>query len=82
MKGRVIGIDVRKGFFAIKTDGGITVAETLEGPNVEMGDIISGNLESEGGETFINETQGIKTSVFVQGTQCTPEFAKHLLESE
>lgn len=57
MEGRVISINPHKGFIAIKTDGGITVVELLGGYEVEVEDIISGDLESHGGETLFNETQ-------------------------
>ena len=35
MKSEVIGINPRKGFVAVRTDGGITVFELLEGYDVE-----------------------------------------------
>ncbi len=40
----------RIGFAAVETEGGITVFELMGGYEIEKGDIISGDLESLGGE--------------------------------
>ena len=52
--------------------------ELLDG-EVHIGDVVSGDLEELGGQTFVNETQGLELGVFVQGVHCTIESAKQLL---
>ncbi|EBF0275578.1 hypothetical protein DB992_15345 [Salmonella enterica] len=47
--------------------GEFTVAELLGGYDVEKGHVISGDLHSLGGETFLNETEDEDIDVFVQG---------------
>ena len=79
MRAKVIAVNYHKGFVAVETDGGITVFELLGGYNIQIGDIISGNLESEGSEIFMNETQKEKMDVFVQGIYCTPQNASQLM---
>lgn len=79
MKGNVIAVNIKKGFVAISTDDGITVFELLGGYDVEVGDVISGNLDALGGETFNNETQSEEMDVYVQGVHCTESNAKHLM---
>lgn len=79
MKSEVIGINPRKSFVAVKTDAGITVFELLGGYDVELGDMISGNLEALGGETFFNETQQEEMEVYVQGIYCTEPNARQLM---
>lgn len=79
MRGRVIGINNRKGFIAVDTGNGITVIELLGGYEVDMDDTVSGDLEAHGGETIINETQNESMEVFIQGVHCTPENAKFLM---
>lgn len=79
MKASVIAINTKKGFVAVSTENGITVFELLGGYEVEIGDVISGNLDSLGGETFINETQSEEMDVYVQGIRCTESNARQLM---
>ncbi len=79
MKGHVIAVNARKGFVAVSTDDGITVFELLGGYEVEIDDVISGNLDSLGGESFKNETKLEDMEVYVQGIHCTGLDAKSLM---
>ena len=79
MKGTVTAVNYRIGFVAVETDGGITVFELLGEYEIEKDDIISGDLESLGGEIFLNETQDEEMDVYVQGIHCTPVNAQQLM---
>lgn len=78
MKGTVIAFNQKKGFAAIKTDNGITVAE-LFSCEADIGDIISGDLENMGDETFNNDTQSEEFDAYVHGVKCTDEQSDKLL---
>ena len=80
MKAKIIAVNFKKGFVAVSTGGGITVFELLGGYDVEVGDVISGDLESLGGETFVNETQSEEMDVYVQGVHCTEANARQLMK--
>lgn len=82
IEGEVIGINERKGFIAINTDMGITVAELLGGYIIQMGDIIKGDLEIHGGIELLNMSQNEKIDAFIQGIHCTREFAAKLLSDD
>jgi hypothetical protein len=79
VKGKVVGINTRKGFVAVDAANGITVLELLGSYEVEMEDIISGALESLGGETVRNETQNETMEVYIQGVHCTIANANSLM---
>ncbi|WP_019420170.1 hypothetical protein [Paenibacillus sp. OSY-SE] len=67
MKGIVAMINSKKGFLAVRTPSNeYSIVEVLEMELPELGDIISGNLESLGSETLVNLTQGIEIDVFIQ----------------
>ena len=78
MKGTVVAFNQKKGFAAIKTDGGITVAE-LFSCEAEIGDVITGDLENMGDETFLNETQSEEFDAYVHGVKCSDEESAALL---
>jgi len=80
MRARVVDVNLRRGFIAVATSGGITVMEFLGGYEVEMEDVISGDLESLGGEVVVNETRGEKMEVYIQDVDCTAEHAKELMK--
>lgn len=64
-RGNIVGIDHR--FFAkvVFPDGQFSLVEPL-GADLEIGDVISGNLWSLGGEELFNETKGERFSAFIQ----------------
>ncbi|WP_457571530.1 hypothetical protein [Desulfovulcanus sp.] len=78
MKGIVRAINPRKGMVAVETSLGYSILELL-GDDVEIGDIISGNLDSLGSETVRNETQMENIEVFIQDCHCTAQHARLML---
>jgi len=78
MKGTVVAFNKKKGFAAIETDGGITVAE-LFSCEADIGDIITGDLENLGDETFNNETQAEEFDVYVIAVKCAKPESEELL---
>lgn len=80
-KGKVIDINKKRGYIAVKIeDGDCSVIELLGGHDVKMNDIISGNLEFIGGEKLFNESQHERMSVNIQNVNCTRKIAKNLME--
>ena len=80
MQGIVKGINNRKGFIAVETDSGeYAVLELLGGYDVEIGDVISGPLESLGEEEVINLTQSEEMDVFIQEIYCNLQSAQSLM---
>lgn len=68
MRGVVVHHEHSLSFIVIRDPvGEFTIAELLGGYDVEKGHVISGDLHSLGGETFINETEDEEIDVFVQG---------------
>lgn len=67
MRGRIDMINHKIGWVAICTESGTyCVAEVLEMSLPGIGDIVQGDLEALGGETFYNETAQEELDVFVQ----------------
>lgn len=77
MKGKVVGLN--KDLCAVQVSSGITVFEIIGGHVTEIGDIISGNLESVGRESLYNETKHEKIDVFIEDWSCSPVVAKKFL---
>ncbi len=80
MIGKVRAINQQKGFIAVETDSNeFSVFELLGGYAVEIGDVISGDLESLGGKTVINKTQSEKMDVFIQDCHCDAKRIRQLM---
>ena len=81
MKGIVKMINRKRGMIAVEVDANdFTVIEILEmSYDVEIGDVISGNLDSHAGGTLINLSKNEKMDVFIQGTNCTSQNAENLM---
>jgi len=80
MNGKIIGINRRNGFHAVRTeDGDITVFELLDSVTPELGDEISGNLDTMGSEELTNISQQEDFSVFIQDAHCSDTRAAELL---
>ncbi len=79
MKGEVILINYQKGFIAIQTDYGVSVVELLGSYDVEIGDIISGNLDDCGGEDLFNITQDEEMDTYIQATGCSQSCIQELM---
>jgi hypothetical protein len=77
MKGTVALINPRNGFFVVQVEpGDFTVVEMLGGCSIEVGDVVSGNLRSLGGEDLRNETQRETMSVFIQDIHSSASNAR------
>lgn len=82
MKGSVTMINPQKQFLAVKLDSGeYSVVEVLEAELPELGDILSGSLESLGGETLLNVTKGEQIEVFLQDIHTDKRRAMQLLQA-
>ncbi len=80
MKGTVVHHEHRIGFIVIRDDKGqFAIAELLGNYDVEMGDIVSGNLHTNGGETLLNQTQNEAMEVFVKGFGLSEQDAISML---
>ena len=75
----VIALNLRKGFVAVQTEGGITIFELIGGYEVSLGDSIRGNFEAHGGETYFNATTGEEMDVYVQAIYCSPRVARQMM---
>jgi hypothetical protein len=79
MMGVIVAVSRVNGFVAIRTSSGeYTVAELL-GAEVAIGDEVSGELESLGGETLVVLSSRTRISVYIQDIHATAEGAKRLL---
>ncbi|MGG3278811.1 hypothetical protein [Paenibacillus solani] len=75
-------INPHKQFLAVKTPSDeYSVIEVLEMETPELGDVLSGELESLGGETLINLTKEESIDVFIQEIYATKEQALRLLQA-
>ncbi len=80
MIGKVRAINQQKGFIAVEIDGNeFSVIELLGEYGVEIGDVISGNIESLGRETVINKTQLEEMDVFIQDCHCDIQRVRQLM---
>lgn len=81
MNGTIIAINRRNGFHAVRTeDGDVTVFELLDSVEPELGDAVSGALDSPGSEDLFNITRQESFSVFIQAARCSDASAAHLLK--
>ncbi|TGL59508.1 hypothetical protein [Leptospira sarikeiensis] len=82
MKGIVEAISKINGFLAVKTEfGEYSIVEVLSGISIEVGDKISGNLESLGGEDLLHES-GEVFGGFIQDYHCDQQRAVFLLKQK
>lgn len=67
MKGEVAFLNTKRGMAALITENDEYTSFEVLGPfNIELGDTISGDLESLGGELWQNETKMEEIEVFVE----------------
>lgn len=77
MNGTVVLVNPRNGFVVVEVEAGdYTVVEMLGGYAIEVGDVVSGNLHSNGGEDLRNQTQQETMSVYIQGIHCFSSTAR------
>ncbi len=66
MTGTVSNIDYQRGFVTVETNCGYTVFELLGDYEINIGDVIIGNLDSLGGEKLKNSSTKTTMDVFIQ----------------
>lgn len=80
MKGSVAFINPSIGFFAVMVENNdYTVIETSDIGEFEIGDIVSGNLNSHGDEKIKNITKDQIISVYIQSVHSTASNARGLV---
>lgn len=80
MIGKVCAINQQKGLIAVETNSNeFSILELIGGYDVEIDDIISGDLESLGSETVINKTQTEEMDVFIQDCHCNVHRVHQLI---
>lgn len=80
MRGIVIAVNSVRGMVVVETDeGSYSAIELIGGYDVELGDILSGNLETEGAETIRNVSQSERMDAYVQGVYPTEEPAIEII---
>lgn len=81
MKGIVRFINSMNGLCAIETESNnFTIFEDFD-EGLSIGDLVSGNLESLGGETIFNETTRIYVDGFVENYGCSSSQIENQLRS-
>jgi hypothetical protein len=81
VKGKIVAYNARNGMGAIHVeDDSITVAEFIGGYNIEKDDVVQGDLRQDGGFELYNVTQGEMMDVSIEGTDCSPQMARRLLQ--
>ena len=81
MIGKVLAVNLKSGYVAVKSPNGVTVFELLDAKEVSRGDLIRGDLESLNGESFFNVTRADTLNVVVQDVNCSPADARRLLHA-
>ncbi|AMO49071.1 hypothetical protein GA0061071_111131 [Kosakonia oryzendophytica] len=80
MKGTVVHHEHRIGFIVIRDEKGeFTIAELLGKYDVEMGDVVSGNLHASGDEALFNQTQDEAMEVSIKGHGLSEQDAISML---
>lgn len=77
--GKVLAVNTRNNFVAVRAPNGVTVFEMLNNHQVSRGDLIKGDLESLTGELFFNVTRKDSIPVIVQDVNCSADDARRLL---
>jgi hypothetical protein len=70
MKGIVRFLNLQNGQVAVETNEGFTVFEILERCALDIGDEITGPLDSSGDQTLQNVTQGESFDVSIENIHC------------
>ena len=79
MKGKVALLNLKKEMAALITNSDEYTSFELLGHDVGLGDIITGNLESLGGETWFNETRNEKIEVSVEDIHGSKQMALSII---
>lgn len=79
MRGPVIGLSRDRRFAAIHTESGHAVVELIGSCDVQLGDIVAGDLEMLGGGSLWNENRREAVDIFVQDTDRSPAMPGEFL---
>lgn len=81
MNGIIRAINYNRGIIAVEVDGGdYTIVELCGDYDVNIEDVITGDLESSGGETLFNKTNNEKMDTFIQDHGCTFQQARNFMK--
>ncbi|MFA6292957.1 MAG: hypothetical protein WC637_14300 [Victivallales bacterium] len=82
MTGIVKIINHERGIIAVEVEiNDFTVFEYNRPYAVNIGDIISGDLDSKGSKSLMNLSNCNKMDVIIQAVNCTLQNAQHLMEN-
>jgi hypothetical protein len=76
MKGKVIAVDPKRVFAGIQTDGGITPIEIIDAYDLELGEVIIGDLEGVGTMATLTKENGGSFSAFIQDCHCSRQVLR------
>jgi|AZII01.1.fsa_nt_gi hypothetical protein len=80
MKGRVIDVNHRNGLVAVQLENGeCSIFEPLGGYSVEIGDIISGEIDFDGGENAYNHSQDEPMDIITEFSGLALQMVKRRL---
>lgn len=79
MKGFVRFLNLQNGLVAVETNEGFAVIEIRERCAIDIGDEITGPLDSSGGKTLYNATKKESFSVSIENAHCSRVEATELL---
>lgn len=80
MKGIIRGHNTQCTRYAILTDPGYTIADLEEG-ELNINDVVTGNLNDHGEVSLLNHTTGARATVYVEAIQATESNARTLLQN-
>lgn len=75
MRAVVSMLNLSRGMLAVETNNGYTIIEILDSSIPELGDILSGDLDSLGSETLINISKNEVIDTYIQDIYATKEAA-------
>ena len=79
MEGIVRLVSEETGLFAVETNDGFTIFDTEESAEIELGDVMVGNLVSPTCESVVNTSTGEQIDVYVREIVATLSDAEALL---
>jgi hypothetical protein len=71
VKGNVRFLNLQNGLVAVETSEGFTVFEVRECCAIDLGDEISGPLDSSGEKTLYNGSKDERFDVFIENIHCS-----------
>ncbi len=81
MKGLIVAYNARNGMGAVHVeDDSISIVEFIGGCEIEKNDVVQGDLRQDGCFELYNVTQRQMMSVSIEGTDCSTQMARRLLQ--